>query len=162
VEPDTGRPAALKARPRYTLARGLLLGLAIALAITAVVTIARHRGSPKRLTEEAYEAALTRWDKDGPSDYDLDLELLANRPSLIQVEVGGGEIVHMTRDGIEPSQKRTWDVWSVPGQFETIGQELEMAKRPAESFGTRGAAEVVIWAEFDPTYGYPRRYDRVV
>ena len=107
-------------------------------------------------------AAVARWEKLGPADYDLDLELGGKRPGPIHVEVRNGEVTHMTRDGVEPRQRRTWDYWSVNGQLETIGQELEMAKEPRKSFGAPGAAEVVMWAEFDPHYGYPRRYDRVV
>jgi hypothetical protein len=140
----------------------MLVGLLIALAITVALTIARHRRAAPRLTEAEYQAAVERWEKNGPLDYDLDLQISGNRSGKVHVEVRGGDVVHMTRDGVEPDQKRTWDVWSVPGQLEMIGQEMEMAKHPAESFGAPGAAEVVMWAEFDPRYGYPLRYDRVV
>jgi hypothetical protein len=109
-----------------------------------------------------YEAAVERWHRNGPASYDLDLELGGKRPGKIHVEVRNGEVIHMLRDGVEPSQRRTWDYWSVPGQLETIGQELEMATQPAKAFGAAGASEVVIWAEFDPHYGYPLQYDRVV
>ena len=37
----------------------------------------------------------------------------------------------MTRDGVQPRQQRTWYDWSVPGQLETIGWELEKAADPA-------------------------------
>jgi hypothetical protein len=147
---------------RYSLGRGLLVGLLIALVITVVLSVARYRRPPPRLSPAELDAARERWEKNPPSNYNLDVELSGNRAGKIHVEVRGGDVVRMTRDGVEPSQKRTWDVWSVPGQFDMIAQELEMAKDPARSFGTRGAAEVVIWAEFDPHYGYPRRYDRIV
>ena len=55
-----------------------------------------------------------------------------------------GQVTHMTRDGVEPRQKRTWDCGRVPGQFDTIEQELDMAQNPAASFGSPGAAEVVM------------------
>lgn len=161
--PNGSSPTAENRRPRrHPLGLGLLVGLVIVIVITVVLAIARHRGAPPRLTETEYQAAVDRWEKSGPADYDLDLEISGNRSGKVHVEVREGEVVHMTRDGVEPNQKRTWDVWSVPGQLETIGQEMEMARHPSESFGTRGAAEVVMWAEFDPRYGYPRRYDRVV
>ncbi len=68
----------------------------------------------------------------------------------------------MMRDGVEPKQKRTWYYWSVPGQLDTIEQELEMAQDPANSYGTPSASGTVLWAEFDPKYGYPRKFDRIV
>jgi hypothetical protein len=160
--PVVGHSKLQPAGRRRSLAGGLLVGLAISLVITVVVTLLRERGTAPRLSEADYEAALERWDENGPQDYDLDVELLGNRSGKIHVEVRGGEVVHMTRDGVEPSQKRTWDVWSVPGQLDTIGQEIEMARDPAKSYSLRRGTEVVMWAEFDPFYGYPRRFDRVV
>jgi hypothetical protein len=151
-----------KAAGGYSLVKGLMVGLVIALVISVLVAVVRHRAAPQPLTQEAYEAAVRRWEQYGPPNYDLDLELTEKRVGAVHVEVRDGEVVRMTRDGVQPSQKRTWDVWSVPGQLETIGQELEMAQRPAESFGVRGATQVVMWADFDARYGYPRQYDRVV
>jgi hypothetical protein len=147
---------------RHSLGKGVLVGLGAALAVAVVVGIARHRHAPPRLTVADYESAVERWKRNGPASYDLDLELGGKRPGNVHVEVRAGQVVHITRDGVEPSQKRTWDYWSVPGQLETIGEELEMAAQPARSFGAAGASEVVIWAEFDPRYGYARKYDRVV
>ncbi len=115
-----------------------------------------------RLTQAAYDQAARLWDEHGPASYDLDLELEGNRPGKIHVEVRDGQVVHMTRDGVEPKQERTWFYWSVPGQLDTIAEELEMARDPAQSFDSPKATQVVIWGEFDPYYGYPKRYDRVV
>ena len=140
---------------------GMTLGLIVAVVVAILILFATRRNMP-RLSQEAYERAVELWAKNGPRDYELDLELAGNRPGKIHVEVRGGEVVHMTRDGVEPRQKRTWDYWSVPGQLETIGQELEMARDPAASFKTPGATQMVMWAEFDPERGYPRQYDRVV
>jgi hypothetical protein len=152
-----------RARARkHPFARGLVWGLLAALTVTIAISIFRGRESVPRLTKAAYDAALARWEQNGPADYDLDLELGGKRPGPIHVEVRGGEVTRMTRDGVVPNQKRTWDYWSVAGQLETIGEELEMARQPAKSFGAPGAAEVVMWADFDPHYGYPCRYDRVV
>ncbi len=50
----------------------------------------------------------------------------------------------------------------MPGQFDTIGEELEMSRNPAQSFDAPGAAQVVLRAEFDPQWGYPKRFDRAV
>ena len=68
----------------------------------------------------------------------------------------------MVRDGVEPKQRRTWDYWSVPGQFETIHIDWEAAKHPQEGFGVAPGTKVVLRAEFDQRYGYPRFYQRIL
>jgi hypothetical protein len=147
------RPAAL--------VLGFAAGLALVLVVVLVISILRRERVP-RLTPEEFEAAAQRWDTNGPASYNLDLELSGTRPGTIHVEVRDGRAVRMTRDGVEPRQERTWYTWTVPGQFDTIAQELEMARDPAGSFDSPKATQVIIWAEFDPRYGYPLRYDRVV
>jgi hypothetical protein len=163
-EPHENAPAK-KMRGNWR-SRSLLLGLGLGLVATLVASIlvsmvARHH-HPPRLTRADYDAAVRRWEEHGPADYDLDLELSGNRPGNIHVEVRQGQVAHMTRDGFEPPQKRTWDYWSVPGQFDTLEEELHMAENPAAAFQARGASHMVMWAEFDPDWGYPRQYDRVV
>ena len=158
-QPDETQGDAASKSPRRgsrlrPLVLGIALGLAVALVALAVFAVVARRGPPQ-LTREAYQSAVERWEENGPADYDLDLELAGNRPGKIHVEVRGGEVVHMTRDGVEPSQKRTWDYWSVPGMLETIDQELEMAHDPAASFNSRGVTQMVMWAEFDPRTRIP-------
>jgi len=144
-----------------SLVLGVALGLVVAIVAWAALMISTRKSTPL-LTQAAYEAAGERWAKNAPSNYDLDLERAGTRSGKIHVEVRNGEIVHMTSDGVEPRQQRTWFPWSVPGQLDTIGQELEMARHPAASFHNRAITQMVMWAEFDPKFGYPRRYDRVV
>lgn len=141
---------------------GIAVGTLVTLALAAAVAVVLFRDNTPRLTRAEYERAWARWEEHGPASYDMDLELAGNRPGKVHVEVRDGQVTHMVRDGVEPSQRRTWDYWSVPGQFDTMGQELDMAEQPAKSFGASGAAQVVMWAEFDPSFGYPTRYDRVV
>jgi hypothetical protein len=133
----------------------------VAIAAVVVYAILTREATP-RLTAEAYEAAVNRWEAHGPASYDLDLELTGNRPGKIHVEVRDGQVVRMTRDGVQPKQERTWYYWSVPGQFDTIAQELEMARDPVASFKSPEATQMVIWAAFDAEYGYPQKYDRTV
>jgi hypothetical protein len=159
--PDEPRPSAHRGTRARPLLLGMSLGLVVAILAVVVFALATRRSRPQ-LTEAVYHEAVERWDKRGPRSYDLDLELSGNRPGKIHVEVRDGEVTHMTRDGIEPSQRRTWDYWSVPGQLETIGQELDMARDPANSFKSKAVTGMVMWAEFDPKYGYPHVYDRVV
>ncbi|MEZ6071838.1 MAG: hypothetical protein R3C10_16645 [Pirellulales bacterium] len=48
-----------------------------------------------------------------------------------------------------PSQRRTWDYWSVPGLLDII--EADLARAEDSPPGS-----VRLFAEFDATYGYPR------
>ncbi len=151
-----------KRRLRFgPMALGASLGLVAVLGVVlAVVMLSRDR--TPRLTQEEYEAAARRWDERGPANYNLDLDLTGNRPGHIHVEVRDGQPVRMTRDGVQPKQERTWFYWTVPGQLDTIAEELEMARDPSASFDSPQATQMVIWAQFDPKYGYPQKYDRVV
>jgi hypothetical protein len=156
------RPRAWRRRRLFVF--GLLVGLVGVMALAAIVSavVVSWQDRAPRLTRADYEAAAKRWEANGPASYNLDLELAGRRGGKIHVEVRDGEVTRMTRDGIQPMQKRTWYYWSVPGQFDTIEQELDMARDAAASYGMPAGAEVAMWAEFDPKYGYPRRFDRVL
>jgi Family of unknown function (DUF6174) len=170
LEPDAPRTPEPDSRPVHSKANRrrlapLMLGVGAGCFLAFVVLLAIlfwTRERTPRLTEEYLNAAMSRWDQHGPSSYDLELALTGNRPGKIQIEVRHGEVTRMIRDGVQPSQKRTWDYWSVPGQFDTIDQELEMARDPAASFKSPTATQMIQWAVFDPKYGYPAKYDRVV
>ncbi len=144
------------------LAAGIVLGLLVGIGASLAVLIIRFRDTTPELTPAALEAAEQRWDAHGPASYDLDLSLEGNRPGTVHVEVRGGRVTRMTRDGVQPKQMRTWAVWAVPGQFETIEQELDKAGDPAAGFQTPADSRLVQRAEFDPQYGYPARYHRIV
>lgn len=158
---DSSSPARRLSRLR-TLVIGAVVGFAVAVVALGAVLIFTRAAKAPRLSEADYRAALERWEQHGPKSYDLDLELSGNRPGTVHVEVRDGEVTHMMRDGVEPTQRRTWYYWSVLGMFDTIGEELEMARDPAVSFHNPAASQMVMWAEFDAALGYPRRYDRVV
>ena len=68
----------------------------------------------------------------------------------------------MQRDGLAPQQRRVWDVWAVPGMFETIERELELAEDPQHEMDATAGATVDLRAEFDPELGYPARFHRIV
>jgi len=149
-------------RPRGApLLLGMLLGLLVTVAALLAVAIATRDRIPP-LTQAAFDAAVTRWDAAGLRDYDLDVELSGTRPGQVHVEVRDGQVARMTRDGVEPEQRRTWYVWSVPGMFDTIEQELANSRDPAGTFKSTNVTQMVMWAEFDSRWGYPRQYHRVV
>ncbi|MGE0609789.1 MAG: DUF6174 domain-containing protein [Pirellulales bacterium] len=143
------------------LAAGILVGLALATLV--LVWIRWHKGGAMpRLTRQDFDAAFQRWSEHGPDSYQLDVTVQGNQPGQIHVEVRDGAVTAMTRDGITPSQRRTWDYWSVPGQFDMILLELDSQTDPHGEFGGVDGSNLVLWAEFDPHWGYPRRYRRVL
>jgi Family of unknown function (DUF6174) len=134
---------------------GLVLGAGLALELFVVERL-------PQLTVEAVEAAETRWNQQGPQSYDLDLTIEGAQPGVVHVEVRDGVTTAMQRDGVAPKQRRVWDVWSVPGMFTTIEQELQNAEDPHNGMGLASGASIDLRAEFDPTYGYPARFHRIV
>src|SRR4051812_28956454 len=50
------------------------------------------------LTEENLQAAMVRWQKNGPVSYDLDVELRGAQPGRVQVAVRQREVESETRD----------------------------------------------------------------
>ena len=157
--PSTPPPRRRSRAPAVAL--GVLLGVAVAAGGMFALSIA-HRGEQMpRITRQDLEAAARRWDEHGPASYDMDISIGGRRPGPVYIEVRGGRVTRMTRDGVVPSQPRTWEYWTVPGQFDTIRQDFDSAETPG-GFGVLAVTETIFRAEFDPRYGYPRRYERTV
>jgi hypothetical protein len=141
---------------------GIALGMLLGVGLVIAVLFWDSRDTAPRLTETDYDAAVKRWEVRGPKSYNLDLELFGNRPGPVHVEVRDGSVTHMTRDGVEPKRKPTWEYWTVPGQLDTIGQELEKAADPVVGFHAPAGSRVVQRARFDLQYGYPVEYQRII
>ncbi len=141
---------------------GAILGGFVTFGFLTVIGVLLLRETVPPLTKADYQAAVDRWESKGPKDYDSDIEIQGNRPGVVHIEVRGGEVVRMTRDGATPGQRRTWDYWTIEGQLETIGQELEMASDPKTAFGGGATARPLLNARFHPELGYPEVYRRSV
>jgi len=115
-----------------------------------------------RLTVENLDAAEAVWNQEGPKSYDLDLTIAGTQPGVVHVEVRDGVATSMTRDGRAPRQRRVWDTWAVPGMFDTIERECELAEDPEHEMGLSASSKVDLRAEFDPIYGYPARFHRII
>ena len=141
---------------------GAIIGAIVAAIIAGVVLVVTLRDNTPLLTRAAYDDARRRWESNGPPSYNLDLQLTGREPGAIHVEVRSGEVTAMTRDGVAPQQRRTWEYWSVDSQFDLIEQELDKATDPAKGFDAPPGSRVVQRAVFDPRYGYPTQYHRTV
>jgi len=148
-EPIAPRPH--RVFPIGCMVAGALLGVLLVVFGTIAVRWVREQvDAPPLLTDAALEAAWKQWEANGPSNYDLDAIAIGIRAGSVHVEVRGGEVTAMTRDGVTPSQRRTWHYWSVDGLLETA--ELDLAA---------AGAELMVRAEFDDQFGYPKRYQRI-
>ena len=151
-------------RPRLSKLVWLVFGsFAVSTCIVLLVLLILGRGERlPDLTPENLEAARRRWEENGPKGYDLDVVLSGSQMGKIHVEVRDRKVTAMTRNGVTPKQERTWEYWTVPGQFDTIEDEMEKAGDPVNGFPAPPGSKVIQKAEFDPDSGYPRRYHRVV
>jgi hypothetical protein len=152
-------PASLRGPRASSLVLGMAAGVGIGLLILLVWVLVMARESMPPLTSESLEAAMARWEAEGPENYDLEMMLRGREHGTIQLEVRGGEPTAMRRNGVVP-QRRTWEYWTIPEQFAMI--ERELTGDPRQLFGVANRSQVILHAEFDPQLGYPRRYRRQV
>lgn len=152
--------ASYSRRSRRTLVLLLLPALACIVGWAVLLRMFAAQRIPE-LTGAEFEDAERLWDRTGPKSYEMDLEILRGRPGTVHIEVRNGEITAMTRDGRTPAP-HTWRYWSVPGLFETVERELEMAEDPVHEVGAAAGTRWQLRCEFDPAYGFPRRFHRHV
>jgi hypothetical protein len=161
--------------PRSSRLRKIALGL-IALSVAAVVGIifvlALARREPLPIVGMTdVDAAAERWAKNGPADYDFDLQQTGINPGMIHIEVRNSQVTAMTLDG-RPTRQHLWDDWSVPGMLSIIRRDVEVCmpelnkqlhrKEAADSDSPLlNQPQVVPRGIFDPTYGYPVAYHRI-
>jgi hypothetical protein len=152
--------------PRHrlsTLVLALTLGAGLGLLVTiGLISWLMPKDNTIPLTAENLEQAQRLWQARGPASYDLDLAIGGLRAGTVHVEVRHGQVTAMTRDGHSPSQRRTWDVWTVPGQFDTLETELADMDHPERGFAAPPGAQVIERVRFDPELGFPQRYVRLV
>ena len=155
------QPRLAAQRRRRLLA--FLLGNAIGGAVVLLLwgLLMRRERLPE-LTRATLTAAEERWAQHGPKSYDLAIQLKGARPGTFEVEVREGTVTHMTRNGIAPARRETWEVWTVPGMFDTIEADWSKRDDVAQGFATPPGSQLVQLADFDAALGYPKRYYRMI
>lgn len=103
------------------------------------------------------EAAQVVWNRAGPADYDLTVQLTGRQTGELKVIVRNGTAMGMTRNGAPMRQERTWEPWTVPGMFETLTTDFENREHAVEKFGVEPGS-IHMRCEFDPLYGFPSHY----
>ena len=134
-------------------------GLAVGLVGMLVLLIVQRGPTLPEITRDDLAAAEKKWDGAQPPGYDMDVTIGGRQPGVVHIEVRAGTVTRMTRDGVTPSQSRTWEYWTVPEQFETIRQDFDSSETKG-GFRAAPGAQTILKAEFDSRYGYPRRYER--
>ena len=158
-EPGESPPRSRR-RLSARIARALgLAGVLCGIAFLTVMLLARNRLPP--LTAAELEQAERRWQVAGIENYDMDVKVSGRQPSSFHVEVRKGKPVSLTRNGVAP-RRGMWDVWTVPGLFDTLHQELELAADPAGPFDSPPGTQVVQRVMFDERHGFPKKYQRIV
>jgi hypothetical protein len=156
-------PRAASHNDRFPV-RSLLIGLltfgAVLIVLFVVLEVFVARRIPE-LTSERLAAAHELWQQKGPPSYDLDIQIEGERPGPVHVEVRHGEVVAVKLDGRTPSAW-TWETWTVAGQFDTLERELLVAEDPVHQLSADVGTSWRLRCEFDPIYGFPRRYQRTV
>jgi hypothetical protein len=112
------------------------------------------------LTEAELDGAKKHWQEHGPASYNMDIELRGARPGHVQVTVRNRVVTAETRDDLVPKE-HTWDTWSVPGMFNTLETDMEIAENPEQAIQAAPGTKWQLRCEFDPTTGIPRRYHRL-
>jgi hypothetical protein len=91
----------------------------------------------------------------------MDITIRGAQPGQVHIEVRDDKVTAMTRDNLAPPE-RTWDTWTVPGMFNTLDQEFALAANPDHENQAAPGSEVWLRCQFDPKYGYPGVYHRVM
>jgi hypothetical protein len=151
--------------PRRGSLRGFVLwtlaGLAIGILGTLVVLRIINRDPTPRLTPATFYAARDRWKKTAPADYDIEIRVAGPQAAVYRVEVRGGQPTAASRNGQPLNQRRTFGTWSIPGMFSTMSRDIDVVERRAAGQAKPGEIELILKAEFDPQYSFPRRYQRI-
>ncbi len=142
--------------------RARLSVLAAALAIGVVAAFLARRDPVPELDAARLAAAQTRWETRGLPDYDLTVDVHADRlgDARYDVAVRDGQVVRATRDGAPAAGAE--DGWSVAALFTMFERELELAREPQAGFGAPAGYRAYLFAAFDRDNGRPLRYRRVV
>lgn len=138
--------------------RRLFAALAAAAVIIVGLLLLVLRDRTPRLAPGDLEKARDRWLRLGPADYDIAIVVDTDAHPLERytTEVRAGQARRLLRDGqaVDPR-----DSYTVPGLFDAIARELEMASEARPAGGApRGAA---LRARFDEATGAPLVFKRL-
>lgn len=139
----------------------ILLALAVIVGGAALLLQLFVAQRLPELTEARFDAAEALWEESGPDTYSMDIEIRGAQPGNVSIEVRDGTPTAMKRDGLVPPE-RTWSTWTVPGMFHMLTEEFAIQADPTHKGQGAPGAKVWLRCHFDPRYGYPAIYQRLM
>jgi Family of unknown function (DUF6174) len=116
---------------------------------------------PPVMDAHQFDMARKRWDENRIPNYRVEIVVEGAQPATYVVEVRDGTAVKALRNGNPLTQLRTFATWSVDGMFGTLESDVASLESQLEKSGASGSPPtLMLRAEFDPKYGYPKRYFR--
>ena len=129
-----------------------------AIVMIVFVAVPYFRGRSEPVTRERLAAARTQWEQANIASYNMDLETTGAQTGLYHIEVRGGQLIKLTRNG-QPMNPGDGDYWTVDGWFQAIDEDLENAERP-KTDDASASCQYWLRVRYHPTIGYPMRYIR--
>lgn len=150
-----------RARRKLGLLLAALLGAVTAVAAVLITLAIANRDSSPEVNRKLLDEAVQRWEENGPASYDVETVVEGpQRRDVYRVSVRDGEPVSLVHNGTQINRPQGWHTWSVPGMFDTIRRDVTSVERVEAGKADKYTPQLRIKADFDPKYGYPKRYRR--
>lgn len=116
---------------------------------------------PAVLTAADFEVAKKKWEERRLANYDIEIVVKGAQPATYTVEVRDGTAIKALRNGNPLTQQRTFATWSVDGMFGTMESDVaSLEQQKTQQAKTGELPTLMLRAEFDPMYGFPKRFFR--
>lgn len=149
-----------QARRKLVLLSAALLGAATAVSAVVLFLVIRGRDPAPEVSRQSLDEAVRQWQVNGPRDYDVQVVVDGRSKDTYRVSVRDGVAVSLVHNGTLIDRPRVWDTWSVPGMFDTIRRDVETVETVESGQATKETPRLRLKCDFDPKYGYPKRYRR--
>ena len=157
---EPGEPQVVCRSWRSRRIAAVLLGAITASAFAFVIAMLTLRTPIPRLGDTEFESAVLQWTRQAPDDYDIQTRVRGRQAAVYRVTVRDGQVQQAWRDDGQLNDQRTMGTWSVDGMLETIRIDLDNRAAASERPVGARSSNLLLSAEFEPHWGYPRRYRR--
>ncbi|MEK6234151.1 MAG: DUF6174 domain-containing protein [Planctomycetales bacterium] len=161
-QPTSQDPRLASRRRLRAMAGGLLLGSLLGIAGVVCLVASTAPEPAPQLTQQRLDDARARWIKNRPPGYRLEVQVRGRMPGRYELEIRGDQVASVRVNGLEPQRIPTRSTWMVLRQFDYMQRERDGVEQPDKVFGVPAGTTVTQRAEFDPQFGYPKRYLRSV
>ena len=125
-----------------------------------IIAVPYLPGRTEPVTRERLEAARALWQRANITSYDMELETSGAQTGRYHMEVRGGRLALITRNG-QSADPAAGEYWTIEGLFRVIEEELDAAEQPQSgAFGRH--SQVWLRMRCDSKLGYPIRFVRQV